>query len=371
MKKENERTTAEAQTADEKAAAGAAAQKKIVHRTNLRTALRMSIGIIVSVLIAQMIGLEFAASTCIVTMLGIQATKRDTLRTAGARIVSIAYTICIALAVYWLIGSGIVEFCIAVVILALITYLLGWTSTLSINVVVLVHMFLQQVPFTADLVLNEIMRVMVGLVIALIINWRLPTRENEFKADMVDIENTMAHMMNSLAEVLRGRIEADDDMDHHLKELEQSLSSAMDNAYAFANNNLSSHAKYYMKYVSFRKMEALILYKAFLYLQKLQTSKAYAGQAATGYSGQLADYIDAAAHSIAIEHPIDEAEAKLAELNNSLDEAELPTTKADLNYFILIHQTKECFDEMADAKKEFIDELSDEEREIYLTTEHR
>lgn len=336
--------------------------KRIMRRSALRTALKMSIGIIASVLIAQLIGLEFAASTCIVTLLGIQSTKRDTLRTAGQRIISIAYTIGIAIGVAIFIGSGILDFCIAVLILALITFLLEWTATLSINVVVLVHMFLQQVPFTGELILNEVIRVMVGLLIALAINWRMPTKENEFKQDMSDIEHSIENMLNTFAEILRGNDRTLQESGTHLKDLEQALDNGMENAYTFANNNLSSHAQYYMKYISMRKTDALILYKLYLYMQKLDGP--------TVLSGQLADLMDCVGHAAAIEHPMDEACEKAALLSRSLSKAPIPSTKNELSDITIIHLMKECLEEMLEAKQQFIKALSDEEYKRYLTSEH-
>lgn len=52
---------------------------------NMRMAARVAIGVVLSVLIARLLQLQFAASTCIVTLLGIQSTKRDTYRTAVQR----------------------------------------------------------------------------------------------------------------------------------------------------------------------------------------------------------------------------------------------------------------------------------------------
>ena len=110
-----------------------------ITKDNMRMAVRVAAGIILSVVLAQLIGLAFAASTCIVTLLGIQATKRETLQTAGMRIVSIAYTMVIAVAIDKIMGVNINSFMVAVVILTFLTYVIGWNGTLSINVVVLVH----------------------------------------------------------------------------------------------------------------------------------------------------------------------------------------------------------------------------------------
>lgn len=332
-------------------------------RENLRTAMRMAIGIIVSVIIAQFAGLEFATSTCIVTLLGIQSTKRDTIRTAGQRIISLAYTILLAVLIAKFFGVDLAAFCIGVIILAVITYVIGWNSTLSINVVVLVHLFLQQMPFTAALLENEILRVFIGLVVALIINWRMPTKEREFLKDMADIENTLEHALNTLASVLRGEEKLTAEFGDHLKGLGDTLQSGMDNAYTFANNNLSSHAKYYMHYISLRKTDTLILFNIYHFVRE--------DIAVNEYTMKLADCMDEFGHSIALEHPMDDLEQKREDLNHAIAEASLPATKKELRDRSLIFFISGSIQEMVEAKEQFIDALSDEEKEHYWTREHR
>lgn len=336
--------------------------KQNITKDNMRMAVRVAAGIILSVVLAQLIGLAFAASTCIVTLLGIQATKRETLQTAGMRIVSIAYTMVIAVAIDKIMGVNINSFMAAVVILTFLTYVIGWNGTLSINVVVLVHMFIQETAFTGGLILNEVIRVMLGLIIALAINWRLPTKENEFLDDMSRIEKTMEDIMKKFANIMRGTEKLTEELGQHLKDLEETLRSGMDNAYTFSNNDLSHHAKYYMHYISLRETEALILYKVYLYIQKLSNRDIRAER--------MADYMDAIGHSIAMEHPMDDTRDKLKAVTDSLDSASLPTNKNDLNDIAMLYFIKGSLEEMMQAKDDFINELTEAEIERYWREEH-
>jgi|GEM_PF-1056061 len=333
-------------------------------RDNLRTAGRIAIGVILSVIIAQAVGLKFAASTCIVTLLGIQATKRDTLRTAGQRIVSIAYTVAFALLANHLLGPTMGAFCVALIILCLFTYLIGWNGTLSVNVVVLVHLFLQQLPFTSGLILNELIRVFIGLVIALAINWRMPAKEEEFLADMALIEKTMEQMLQTFAAILRGRNVDSRKLEGQLKALETSLDNGMDNAYIFANNNLSDHAQYYMHYIALRKTEVFILYGVYKLIGDINVATD------NDYFDLTADYMEALAHSIALEHPMDDTMAKKAQLDQALTDADLPATQHAFHNRAILLFILSSLEEMLKAKQDFIDELTDDLRERYWTDEH-
>lgn len=337
--------------------------KKNTSRDNLRIALRTAIGIILSVIIAKAAGLQFAASTCIITMLGIQSTKRDTLRTAVQRIVSLAFTLAIAILVETVVGPSLMAFCISVTVLALITFVIGWNPTLSINVVVLVHLFLQNEPFTGALIGNEIIRVLIGLSIALVINWRMPNKENEFRKDMKDIEQKMQSILNSAACILRGAEADKAETAKAVSELDNCLKKGMNNAYIFANNNLSSHAKYYMDYISLRESESMIISNVCSYAGQIEICDET--------TGVLADLVDGIAHCIALEHPLDVLAETHKRLETAIDSEPLPQNKTELKNRAIVYFIKGSLDEMLGQKQSFIDEITDEERSRYWTEEHR
>jgi uncharacterized membrane protein YgaE (UPF0421/DUF939 family) len=203
---------------------------------------------------------------------------------------------------------------------------------------------------------------MMGLIIALAINWRLPTKEDEFLEDMSKIEKTIQNIMAKFAGIMRGTEKVTDDIALHLKELEVFLHSGMDNAYTFANNDLSHHAKYYMHYVAMRETEAFILYKVYVYIQKLSTLDINAHK--------MADYMDSIGHCVAMEHPMDDTKDKLKIVTEALDSAPLPTNKTQLSDLALLYFIKESLEEMMQAKDDFIKELTIAEIERYWSEEH-
>ncbi|MCI2062313.1 MAG: aromatic acid exporter family protein [Eubacteriaceae bacterium] len=330
---------------------------------NMQMALRIAVGIIAAVIIAQNLGLEFAASTCIVTLLGIQSTKKETWIIAGKRVVSLAYTMCIVIVMYELLGINLRAFCAAIVLLTFITYAIGWNPTLSINVVVLVHIFIQQVPFSGELVFNEIIRVTVGMLIALAINWKLPTMEKQMRQDIVYIENDIRDILHTFAEILRANEKVSPETAARLTELRQHLISGKENAYKFENNNLLPHAKYYANYISMRQTEGLIIYNIYKHIQKIEKFDES--------TDKLADYIDAIGHGIAMEHEMDEIKEQSAAAGEALDNIHLPATNDELYEIALKFFIMGSLEEMIEAKERFIETLTHEEITRYWTDEHR
>jgi len=337
--------------------------KTNLNAVNMQMALRISVGIIAAVITAENLGIEFAASTCIVTLLGIQSTKKETWITAGKRVVSLAYTLCIVIVMYELLGISLRAFCAAIILLTFLTYAIGWGTTLSINVVVLVHIFIQQVPFSGELIFNEIIRVTIGMLIALAINWKLPTMEKQMRRDIVYIENDISDILHTFAEILRGREKATAETAGRLTGLRQHLISGKENACKFENNNLLPHAKYYVNYISMRQTEGLIIYNIYKYIQKIKKLDE------STYS--LADYIDAIGHGIAMEHEMDEIKERSAAAGITLSNTRLPATSDELYEVALKYFIMGSLEEMTEAKERFIATLTPEETARYWTDEHR
>ena len=332
--------------------------RKNLKPANMLMALRIFTGIIVSVLIAQGLGLKFAASTSIVTLLGIQATKKETIRTAVLRVVSIAYTIGIAYFIYRFLGVTIPGFCAAVLILTFLTYILGWNSTLSVNVVVLVHLFMQQLPFTGGLIINEIIRVVIGMLVALAINWRQPDREGEFLHDMTNIEQMMSHILATFANILRGNEKCTEELSRHLTELKDHLASGKSNAYFFANNNLAPHAAYYMHYISMRQAQSLMLYIIYRYIKKIEDI--------SSCPKEIIRYVDALGQGIVLGHGQDEIVKQAENAAAAMNGGALPATREIFLNLSLCYSVKRGCDEIVEAQNDFIASLTDEERSRYL-----
>lgn len=249
------------------------------------------------------------------------------------------------------------SFSVSVLCLTLITYLLGWKSSLSINIVVLVHLFLQAQPFTASLIFNEVLRVFIGVSIALLVNRRMSTRETEFLNDKIQIEACMQFLLKQYAGVIRKQDAEEEQIPETLTRLEESIESGTQNATSFANNELSETSQYYLKYIAMRRAEALILkdvYAVIAYIQNADPSVPY-----------LSAYLEVLSRSVSVEQPLKEAGEAQQTLQKSLDEEALPKTKEELQDRSAVFFIKQSLEEMISNKQEFIASLSEEEKKRY------
>jgi len=317
---------------------------------------KITSGVIASVLIARLAGVEFAASTAIITLLGIQKTKRDTLQVSVLRAVTFVYTILIALQCHRMLGVGIPAFCAAAAIVTLMTEVIGWENTLSINIVIIIHLFIKQEPFTAALILNETERLIIGVGIAVLINLWMPDDRRKFIRSANDLEETMRGLLQKYAGVLRGEggLEGTGEiLDSFLSQIQKSTRRA----YLYAGNNFASHADYYIGYMTMRETEYSILKDIGKQLSNFTL--------VTAESRRIARYLTHIAEAVHIEHPIENTAERLADVKQTIDNAPLPETREVFREQSVLFAVTELLAEMLEVKRDFISSLTEQQRAIY------
>ena len=199
---------------------------------------KIGIGSALAILIAEWMGLSYATSAGIVTLLTIQNTRKDTFHLALRRIASFGVTVLIAYVCVNFIPMRFVSFGIFMLALVGISYYLDG--------------------LTWKLVGNEAAMVLIGIVIAVLFNMRMPSKEAELQMDIAHIDSYMDENLISIANHLCSHSKLDKDK-RHLNALLDHISGAIDKAYANRNNTLRSHSDYYIDYLNFRKEQCEIL----------------------------------------------------------------------------------------------------------------
>ena len=220
--------------------------------------LKIGIGSAIAIFIAEMLGLAYATSAGIVTLLTIQNTRKDTFHLALKRIVSFGVTMSIAYVCVNLISIQFISFGIFMLLLVGISYYLDWNGAISVNAVIGTHIIFMEQNLDVRLVVNEAAMVLIGIIIAIICNMKMPSKEEELQMDIAHIDIYMDANLMSIADHLCSHSKLNKDR-KHLASLLDHISSAIEKAYANRNNTLRSHSDYYIDYLNFRKEQCEIL----------------------------------------------------------------------------------------------------------------
>ena len=219
---------------------------------------KIGIGSSIAILWAEWLGLTYATSAGIVALLTIQNTRKDTFHLAIKRILSFSVTMCIAAFCLQCIPIHFFSFGIFMLLLVSISYRLDWNGAISVNAVIGTHIIFVEKSLTWYLVWNEAIMVLIGIVIAVIFNWRMPDKEKELQTDIEHIDSYMEENLKAIADHLSNHSKLNKDK-KHLKALLNHVNKAIDKAYTNKNITLKSHSEYYINYLYLRKEQCEIL----------------------------------------------------------------------------------------------------------------
>ncbi|MDD3404118.1 MAG: aromatic acid exporter family protein [Hespellia sp.] len=320
-------------------------------------ALRITIGIVVSILIAEIVGIQFAPSTGVVMLLSLQTTRKETLKTIFRKILSLGYTLFFAILIHEQFGTNTLAFSVVILLMVVLSIYLGWYSTLSVNVVIAVHLFITQEPFTHALMMNEIYRVCIGIGIAFLINLGVLDVEKQLTERIADIEDAMKAILNTYADYLDGRSTLPD-MEQSFRSFRQSVARGQADSLTYANNHLFSHAGYYENYMNMRENDALLLEHIYLNLKEMADMPAH--------SGLVADFARHISDTLHIERSTKQWTGQYQEIIQTLDRAELPSTRSEFHAQANLLYVFYDLAKLLEVRNSFLASVSPKQREKYL-----
>lgn len=321
------------------------------YRKTLLLSVKIGLGSSVAILIAQSLQLEYAVSAGTVTLLTLMTTKWETIRLSVSRFLTFAVTLLLA----WVIFSFAIHMWIAYgILLTLVVFIaesLGLRATISVNSVVAAHLVSNQ-DFSLTAVRNEFLLVVIGVVIAIILNLfhSNMTHQRQIISDMRNTENRLQSILVELAAYLSGD-EMHEAVWDNINAWEEQIRDHIRSAREYQDNTFQSHPEYYISYFEMRHRQCLILHNLHDEMVNILNIPKQAAVIAE-YLLYLADYV------IEINSP-DQQVDRLNEIFENMKNEELPKTRDEFeNRAILYHILMDIQDFLM-CKAEFVSELNE------------
>ncbi|SDN39946.1 aromatic acid exporter family protein [Alkalicoccus daliensis] len=278
--------------------------------------LKTAVGASVAILIAQMLQLEFFASAGILTILCIQKTRKKSFQSAWERMLACFLGLAAAGLIFELIGYHFISVALLLLIFIPITVQLKITSGIVTSAVIMFHVYTAGA-LTAELMLNELALISIGVGIALLMNIYIPSNESVLDSYQEELESLYAKIFHEFAAYIKNG-----DNKWNGKEITEA-SELLINAKNLAMQNLENHIfRYedsYYHYFKMREKQLDIIER----MMPLLTSIDYHVEQAD----MLAAFMDDLAEGV---HPANTAHLyieKLEKLQNSFKEMPLPDTR--------------------------------------------
>lgn len=176
---------------------------KAIDKDKVIKSIKIAAAAVLAITIAAELGLKYSATAGIITVLSIQNTKRETVKSARNRTLAFLCALILAAASFRLLGFTLLAFAGYLLSFALLCLYADWGEAIAMDSVLITH-FLTEQSMSASLIGNEIALFLTGTTVGVLVNMHLRRREKAFKklADDVDsqIKGILSRMSHWLLE---------------------------------------------------------------------------------------------------------------------------------------------------------------------------
>ena len=160
---------------------------------------KTGIGAVIAMIIAKELGLSYWVSAGIITILSIQSTKRESLKIA---IESVIIALIVSSVLFLALGFNSVVFGLYILVFIPLTVKLKVTDGIVVSSVLVTHLLVEK-QVNSYWIINELGLMLVGVLVALILNSYMPKYEEKVKEDIDYISEKIKEIFMDMAYSLR------------------------------------------------------------------------------------------------------------------------------------------------------------------------
>lgn len=272
---------------------------------------------IISILAAFALGLEFAVSAGIVTILSIQPTKKETLKTALSRLLAFVCALLIAWVCFGVFGITVQAFFVYLFVFIGVCLIFKWNSAMAMNSVLISH-FLSVGNMSPEMILNEVLIFVIGVGLGIFANMHLSKDEFAIEELREATDNQIKKILTRMSE----RILTHDLSDYN-GECFEKLMSILHKAQAMADTNYKNQFGdadvFDMEYLKMREEQCRILFEMYKNVKKLNTSPTQAKM--------ISDFLREIAGEYHKDNTVDDLLVRFYGIDGAMKAEPLPVTR--------------------------------------------
>jgi uncharacterized membrane protein YgaE (UPF0421/DUF939 family) len=342
----------------------------MLKRINYIKVIKIAAGSAAAILIANALGLLYAVSAGVITLLSLQDTKRATLFVAMIRAIAFVLTVVIALSVFSLLSYNAIAYGVYLLIFVSISYYFRLNDAIAMNAVLATHYLLEK-NMSVGMIVNEALLLLIGAGIGIILNLYIPSNVKLIRNKQHIIEQDLKEILATLAAKLGAgelpeneasnlNLQIRKDCDGScLQALKEHIDIGLEHAYTNMNNALFSETRYYIEYMEMRRQQYKILANAF--------EKTAGLTMVTPQAHEVASFIMEIVNTLA---ETENAKSLLASEDRLLarfKESSLPATREEFENRAVLYLILMDIRMFLKLKEDFADSLTKEQKEKYWT----
>lgn len=305
--------------------------------------LKTGIGASVAMIIAKQLGLEYAVAAGIITILSIQNTKRQSFKIALQRVIAFVIALFVSLIIFTVVGYNAVAFGIFLLIFIPLTVKFNLEQGIVVNSVLVTH-FLVQKTINLFWIRNELELMLIGVGVALFLNFYMPSIEEQIKQDQIYIDETIKGILFQMSKSLKNNDILIKEQ-NLFNELEKRLYIAKEHAYNNLNNYFLLDTRYYVEYIEMRIQQFKILKRMKGHFQRFFMSYEQ--------TTMIADFTENVAESFREENTAENLLQQTNVLRKEFRNMPLPTTREEFENRAMLFQFLNDLEQFLIVKNEF------------------
>lgn len=308
---------------------------------------KIAVAAILAIAIAGELGLKYFATAGIITILSIQNTKKETLKSARNRGLAFVCAMLIAAICFYLLDYTLWAFVLYLFLFALLCIQAGWMEAIAMDSVLISH-FLTEQSMEPALILNEVLLFVIGTGLGILVNMHLRRKQEEFERLADEVDGQIKGILHRMSLWLPKEDKSEYDsgcFDKLVKSLEEAKLCAATNY----NNALLRQNTYELDYIRMREQQSVILREIYINIKNIAYLPKQAEQVATLLGQIEQDY-----------HKDNTVEGLLGELDvllSDMKEQELPRSREEFEARAILFYILMQIKNLLQLKRDFMESI--------------
>ena len=306
--------------------------------------LKIAVAAMAAIAIAGELGLKYSATAGIITVLSIQNTKRETLKSARNRAMAFACALALSAGCFLTLDYTLWAFAVYLLVFAFLCLCMGWGEAIAMDSVLVTH-FLTEKNMGCQMLLNETVLFCIGTLLGILVNLHLHAKEAEFERLAEETDTRIKGILHRMVKwILR------EDKSEYTPEcfegLQKSLEEAKLCAAANYGNALLSSSTKELDYIRMREQQSLILREIYFNIKGL----AYLPDQAV----QVAELLDRIEQSYHKDNTVKELLEELERLQQQMREQPLPRSREEFEARAVLFYILKQLQNLLELKRQYI-----------------
>lgn len=305
--------------------------------------IKTAIGAAIAMIIAGLLGLKYGTAAGVIVILSVQSTRRQSINIALQRMGACILSLFLSTILFNFFGYSPLVFAIFLLFFIPTAAKFRLNEGIVVSSVLVTHLMVEN-STEVSLIINELLLMVIGVVIALLLNLYMPSIEKKIKEDQEYIEEGIREIFRHMSSALH-ECSVSIKEEELFARLEERIKQGTEKAYRNLNNTLFSDSSYYVKYMEMRHQQLNTLNNMRRHFERFSISYKQTEMIA-GFTSRLADSI----------HEKNTAEGllkNLQALRESFQTMELPKTREEFENRAMLYQFLNDMEQFLLIKNEF------------------